>query len=221
MEIQKQKLAPILFSTPMIQAILDGRKTMTRRIVPEKIVDKYYEYDDFVTSVAPRDIPCKRTWEKEFYEERTKYRIGDILWVRETWASATDIPEFDPISGLEDYSDLFIYRADFNNGPVDWNWKPSIFMPREACRIFLEVTDVRAQKLWQLNEQDAIAEGIESFRPLPGDGPAATMYRDYTGGPWTPNPLESFKSLWRSINGDWNHDQWVWVYSFKRIEKPE
>lgn len=206
------QIKPILFSTEMVKAILDGRKTMTRRVIKSKHESGLFRVgkrvsDGLVTEITSLD------WDERPKDDCTndiqpKYKAGDILWVRETWARHLD-------------TDLFLYRSDCGNLNVGWNWKPSIFMPRQACRIFLEVTDVRAEKLGQLNEQDAIAEGIESFRPVPGDGPAVTLYRDYTGGPWTPNPLDSFKSLWISINGDWNPDQWVWVYPFKRIEKPE
>lgn len=97
-------------------------------------------------------------------------------------------------------------------------------MPREACRIFLEVTNVRAQKLGEISEQDAIEEGIlpvQSFNSGAGIS-SRQMYNNYLKEGYTELlPLDSFKSLWQSINGDWNHNQWVWVYSFKKIEKPE
>lgn len=204
-------MKPILFSTPMVQAILDGRKTMTRRVIKSKHESGLFRVCKRVTDGAITEI-TSLDWDESPKNDCTndiqpKYKVGDILWVRETWARHLD-------------TDLFLYRSDCGYIQVGWNWKPSIFMPFDACRIFLEVTDVRAEKLGEISSADAIAEGIESFRPVPGDGPSVTLYRDYTGGQWTADPIESFKSLWRSINGDWNPDQWVWVYSFKQIVKP-
>ncbi len=83
--VSRSQFKPILFSRPMVDAIMEGKKTQTRRMVPKKIVDAYYNYDDWASSVMPTDIPCSRTWDKEYFMERCKWNVNDILWVRETF----------------------------------------------------------------------------------------------------------------------------------------
>jgi hypothetical protein len=216
------EIKPILFSTPMVKAIMDGRKSMTRRIIPEKIVDEYYEYDDYCNAVMPRDcgFSCERTYEKEFYLQHAKYQPGDILWVRESWCKLWSL---DDGCQIIDGTEAFYYAADGYN-PTPFNafpdedgfiglrdcpkWRPSIFMPKEACRLFLRVTDVRAERLQDVNCDDAMDEGIS----IEGD----CYESDY---------VDKFKELWDSLNAKrgygWSVDPWVWVYSFERCEKPE
>jgi hypothetical protein len=106
-------------------------------------------------------------------------------------------------------------------------WKPSIFMPKIACRIFLEVTNVRVERLNDISESDAIAEGIYA---KPGSVSGTRWYTKFISktearleGLFTESAKECFKSLWESINGkeSWEANPWVWVYDFKRVEKPE
>lgn len=212
------KTKPILFSSPMVQAILEGRKTQTRRIIPEKIIDDYYNYDEYCNMVMPPDITCTRTYEKEFYLERCKYSINDILWVRETFCPVIDAYTF------EDKG--FKYRADKNTEDYNGCWKPSIFMPKEAARIFLKVKNIRVERLHDISESDAIAEGIQEL--LSSSMQLATqgrLFRDYSKKPELfmdgLKPIQSFKSLWQSINGNWHENPFVWVYEFELTEKPE
>jgi hypothetical protein len=187
-------MKPILFSSPMVQAILAGRKTQTRRVMNPQ-----------------------PTWVlndgKPLWPTNPKYLTGDILYVRETWSHYYD-PNGHP------YEPVIIYKADFGPEPVDWNWKPNIFMPKAAARIFLQVTDVRAERLQDITEEDAIAEGIECIHESD-----VKVYRNYLLKEklGSTNPVNSFSSLWNSINAKtspWKKNDWVWVYTFKKIENP-
>lgn len=195
-------MKPILFSTEMVQAILEGRKTQTRRFAySEEERQEAIDWD----GVLPGQ----------------KYQPGDILWVRETFIDVGEKAD-QYFGGVR-----FHYKA--NEDFVGcWPWKPSIFMPREAARIFLEVTDVRAERLQDISEEDAIAEGIKMVGENPEFGGASysgKWYDNYGKTGYTfLKPIESFQTLWQKINGKihpWESNPWVWVYTFKRIEKPE
>lgn len=179
-------MKPILFSTPMVQAIIEGRKTQTRRVVKEKVVEEYFDYDDWVSSVGkPEGVSCTRMYEKEFFLNRCSYQVGDILWVRET---------FCPLSNRK-----YLYKANhLPPAEIEFiKWKPSIFMPKEACRLFLKVTDVRAERLHDISDEDARAEGVK------------TDYGSYRHG---------FIDLWKSINGEqsWNDNPFVYALTFEK-----
>lgn len=198
---------PILFSTPMVQAILSGSKTQTRRRV--KSDANYIQWQPIVLNgyggfCDEHGKPVK-----------PKYQIGDILWVRETWQHSL-IPN--------DYC----YKADTDN-PIyldqSWKWKPSLFMPKEACRIFLEIEDVKVERLQDITEEDAINEGI--FDMYRGKGIIGNAYRNYLdkeGGydSVADDAIHSFQTLWQKINGisSWDDNPFVWVNSFKSIERP-
>jgi len=142
---------PILFSTPMVQAILDGRKTMTRRVVkPQPIVvcgrdGKAFQSEYCLDGFQKREtengrnicVPCPYG------------KIGDVLWVRETWQETTWMHKDDEFYG-------YIYKASENGkawaeNTEDWKWKPSIFMPKAACRIKLRITGIRVEQLNEIN----------------------------------------------------------------------
>ena len=187
---------PILFNTEMVRAILDGRKTQTRRIA-----FKHDEIHPFKCANYPDGWWMNGRVYKDFksmycdVRRIAPFKVDDILWVRETWA---EMP----------YG--FVYRAD-NEYPEGWDvddhWHPSIHMPRKAARIFLKVKDVRIEQLHLMDEEDAIAEGFP-------DSPACTD-----------SPLERFSVLWdKTIKRDalreygWHANPWVWVIEFERME---
>lgn len=147
--MDKSKAKPILFNTDMVRAILDGRKTVTRRVIPEHIIDKYYDYDEWCNCVMPSDIHCVRAYEKQFFIDYTRYQKGDILYVRETWKPAKN---------------GYFYKADWEKESIAdiTKWRPSIHMPKEAARIFLKVTDVRVERLQDITEEQAVKEGFNS-----------------------------------------------------------
>lgn len=215
------KERPILFSGPMVRAILEARKTQTRRVIKpqawaysedtlgQRMIYPRSGADDFGDSGRPIRYP---------------YGVpGDRLWVRETWRAFDD-------------GDVF-YRADFGDAvpvhadddPAAWMWRPSIYMPRWASRITLEVTGVRVERVQEISEDDARAEGptpnwcgdLAGWDPeehgylLPGDENADDDVADggyYYTGRW------AFAEMWDSINAKrghpWASNPWVWVIEF-------
>lgn len=193
---------PMLFSTTMVKALLDGSKTQTRRIVnPYPVIDKDsgYVYDGKLRSSY--DI---HNWKERFINDHSKCQVGDVIWVRETFGEI-DHPEL-----------KFRYKSDHLN-PKSVQWKPSLFMSKEACRLFLKVIDVRIERLQDISEDDAISEGI-----LRNHG-GFEMYYNFEKIPnYCLSAVESYKSLWRKINGkdSWLQNPLVLVYSFERVECP-
>lgn len=182
------KEIPILFSTEMVQAILAGRKTMTRRIV------KMYATSD---AHPLRQIP---EWLKE--NKTCPYgQPGDLLWVRETWSSGF-IENTKP-TGIR-------FKADDVNYNV--KWKPSLFMKKEISRIWLQVTDITVERLQEISEEDAISEGVFVYEA----GEAYRDYKYDKAGSFM-TARGSFLSLWATINGDESliANPWVWVVKFK------
>ena len=205
------KERPIIFSTPMVLAILDGRKTQTRRIM----------------KVQPdsRGTRCTNVHFEDWHGKQLKCPygwVGDILWVRETWVMHNRSKYRFYLTYQS--GDLWIkYKADgvenYETGEKIL-WKPSIFMPKHVCRIKLEITDIRVEKLCDITEKDAMAEGIKEVilsrvKYVNGD----KTWTDYSSDYWFTNPIESYRTLWESINGkgSWEKNPWVWCISFKRL----
>lgn len=190
---------PILFSDPMVRAILDGRKTQTRRIVKAKGIWSVVDREDGTKWPGGedqcgdwQDFPCPFG------------SAGDRLWVRETWSP---MPNCRPIPNPEKYDNKPAwYKAD-NDRPM-WagdKWTPSIFMSRVASRITLEITSIRAERLHGISEEDAIAEGTQC-----------------AGVPASLTNRGAFAQLWSTIHAadgpnGWAANPWVWVIGFKRI----
>jgi hypothetical protein len=201
---------PILFNTEMVRAILDGRKTQTRRPCkkqPNGSAD-FCRYDQFGTAIFT-DGAC-------LYPH---YRIGDELYVRETYG---DRAWYAAIGKLRE--DRYYYAADGKK--AGWKYKPSIHMPKEAARIFLRVTDVRVQRVQDITEQEAIAEGIENI--LVNLDIQVPMWLNYMydpkkdNDPWqacAQDAVDSFLSLWDSVYKNRQLNPWVFAYTFERIEK--
>lgn len=200
---------PILFNTEMVKAILEGRKTVTRRVIPEKILDKYYDYDDFCISVMPSDISCTREYEEEFFIKKAKYQVGDILYVRETWQC------------LNPYSDNeYIYKASCDKDYANdiGNWLPSIHMPKSIARIFLKVTNTKVERLQDITEEQAMNEGISCVYWSP-------TFNDPDSGGHDADFVEAFEELWNSTikkkdlgKYGWEENPWVWVIEFEKLE---
>lgn len=201
---------PILFSGAMVRAILEGRKTVTRRVIkgldPERLgetmtraqwqrVDRELPVSFGITYFCPYGQP------------------GDRLWVRETWAR---VGNTDP--------GYLTYRATYpeclppglENVPADirdagYRWRPSIHMPRAASRILLEITAVRVERLQEISEEQAEAEGVHRDKRM--------WFATDDGGSAFTWPQQAFEHLWRKINGaeSWDTNPWVWVVEFKRV----
>lgn len=223
---------PILFNTEMVRAILDGRKGATRRIVKGFIPnDAIWGY----TAFTPKGyISCRGTFADGYGEKFFKLPCepGDILYVRETWQcwrahryEATADIRFR--AGGDDVRLQFangstdsIDRYDFDTFVHKWfshngEWKPSLFMPKEAARIWLKVTDVSVERLNDITDKDAEREGAQPDYPF-----------DYAVDKW-PN-LEHFKEIWNGTikksdldRYGWDANPFVWVIEFEQCEKPE
>jgi hypothetical protein len=193
---------PILFSAPMVRAILDGRKTQTRRVLkfPRFIVNAL-DQEELVealnkakTKAVVERGPCDGV--------KNRYSCpygqpGDRLWVREAWSTHAI---FDPLPPRDITARSVHYWAD--GDAQTGKRRPGMFLPRWASRITLEVTGVRVERLRDISEKDAEAEGCPLDRLLARD--------------W-------YSQLWESINGpgSWDANPWVWVVAFKRIEAPQ
>jgi hypothetical protein len=199
---------PILFSGPMVRAILDGRKTVTRRVVKgaaaKWLIDFTPEFvADRANDLCPYGMP------------------GDRLWVRETWMDlrGTGVEHRPtPDSPLQRYA----YGADSPPGSASdearkdfgLKWRPSIHMPRAASRLLLEITAVRVERLQDISEKQALAEGIS-----PLSSGRFHCGHDEEGQITSKSPVTAFAWLWNGINGEgsWAENPWVWVVEFKRV----
>lgn len=209
------KERPILYSGPMVRAILEDRKTQTRRIVKGVALD-WLAPDMFSPEFVA--IPDNNLSPYGY--------AGDRLWVRETFCEFAD---YHIIDGKR-----YAYRADSEHlrtfadseqtrKELGYKWKPSIFMPRHASRITLEIVNVRVERLRDISEDDAKAEGIREL-PLQEGEPGAWWSGDVMQGSVLHgrSPVMAFRKLWDSINKDrapWESNPWVWVIEFRRIEK--
>lgn len=204
---------PILFSGEMVRAILDGRKTMTRRVVKPQPTFVYAQ-DGYG--------PLMQIHGKGVFFEGDPNgtcphgQIGDRLWVRETLAIDNTYQDENLVCST-------LYRADINAEGYDrsgtWKgglrWTPSIHMPRWASRITLEIKDVRVQRLQDISEKDAIAEGIRKS----SDGMWCGTPQNKHNFPRQHNTaFKAFADLWNSIHGTWDANPWVWVVEFRRVE---
>jgi hypothetical protein len=206
------KSRPILFSGPMVRAILEGRKTQTRRVIDRVaglgVVTCFGGSETTGYDFALRD---RRGMWNEFREDELLARCpfgvpGDELWVRETWRPQS---EFDPSpeTGAQYWADS---HAGLEKRNGDSKWRPSIHMPRWACRLTLTVTDVRVERLQGISEGDAYAEGVT----IPDHMAFAS-----NGNPELRNEARTaFCALWKSITGSesWEANPWVWVVTFER-----
>jgi len=191
------KERPILFSAPMVRAILEGRKSQTRRVVKHGQVFRFVPGGELSREERLAMYASPFKWDHSNPVHPTVDELlsccpygvpGDRLWVRETWSPGP--------GGIG-----FVYFADCPEGQHPPAWKPSIHMPRAACRITLEVVGVRTERLQEISEADAKAEGVTVY-----DG--GVCYRD------------GYAALWDQINGpgSWAANPWVWVVEVKRLE---
>lgn len=200
---------PILFSGPMVRAILEGRKTQTRRVVKPQ----------FEGETPLADLYLSGKWDKR---PRCPYgKPGDRLWVRETWRPWH---ETDHECGCGEHCDCrrtpptkVCFKANgLEIQPEDRalgvKWRPSIHMPRSASRITLEVVDVRVGRIESITEEDAKAEGA-IYHSMGG-------WQHYEGSPLYRTARGSFLHLWEKINGDESllSNPWVWVIEFKQVK---
>lgn len=246
-KVQGYDMKPILFNTEMVKALLDGRKTVTRRVVKPKYSNTHFEFkhDKYGTTFIElqNDVEGEThgkneddsTWHKllGFIEPKAPYKVGDILYVRETWQC------LNPYSEKE-----YVYRAgcDFDFAKDIDKWLPSIHMPKEAARFFLKVTGVRAEKLQDMDHDSPAKEGIRGYTK---DGELYKFAvsddwwieyhgkhkKEFKGTYWQDMPKNraiAFSYLWNStiLKEDmnrygWDANPWVWVIEFEMISKED
>lgn len=209
------KERPILFSGPMVRAILAGTKTQTRRIV-KGVGNRGVYWTDLIQDtekVDGKEVSLGFADEYGEWHKTEDYcpygQPGDRLWVRETWAQHT-------IEG-DTYT---VYRADSEPDGDGAPWRPSIFMPRAACRIVLELTAVRVERLQDISEADAQAEGVELL-------PCTYVGRCQSNSCPRHGRLDryrlAYKGLWDSLNAKrgygWDSNPWVWVLTFEQVKQ--
>ncbi|MEL2089765.1 hypothetical protein [Klebsiella pneumoniae] len=211
----------MIFNSEMVRAILDGRKTQTRRPIKWK--------QTRFTEIGERDDGSKWPWSEDaehacdFWHPCPFGAVGDRIWIRESFFPAPLEMQYTPprktmwnIAYRDGVQMEKLAPAEYN--PLIYNyerWTPSIHMPRWASRILLEITDVRVERLNAISEEDARAEGII-------DGGCLNCGEPEPCGCANPEPdaTDAFAYLWQSIYGqdNWNANPWVWVIEFKRVE---
>ena len=242
---------PILFNTEMVKAILAGQKTSTRRIIKNLSIKdceatlkngkKYKRYT--LTNVDRYGNESEDFWFDGPIEDiahdkdiiaYAPYKVGDILYVRETWST-----QYDGIHDNNGYG-IYVYKADgtiLDNSEMisSSKWHPSIHMPKVAARLFLKVTDIKAQRLQDITEDQAKAEGIKSYTKDEKVYKYAVnddWWMDYcnkhkkAGTWWQQMPTtakEAFKYLWNSCGykwpSSWSGNPWIWVIEFEKVDK--
>ena len=215
------KETPIIFSTPMVQAIQQGDKTQTRRIIKPQPIGDLAPLSEWSRGIADschdhnpdpqRLISHSHKLKGRLFPFRNEYgdligltcpygKPGDLLWVRETFAEFHDWDHFNRLLP----KGKCVYRANEYDAPVS-RWKPSIFMPKKYTRIWLKIIDIRVEGLQDITANDCLAEGIDlskthdSYHPL--------------------NQIGLLRKLWDSINGKshpWDSNPWVWVVEFEK-----
>lgn len=199
---------PILFSAPMVRALLAGTKTQTRRVV--KGIDPA-NLDSTMTKAQWRQVNRDRPVSFGPTYFCPYGQPGDRLWVRETWAFGIHA-----LAAKRDEDGPFVYAADgTTHGRLCERWRPSIHMPRHACRLILEITGVRVERLHEISEADARAEGC----PFTWDGKQYEPPLPQVDS-WQGYGRASFSLLWSQINGadSWTANPWVWVVEFRVLQ---
>lgn len=221
-------MKPILFNTEMVRAILEGRKTVTRRVVKPQPGS-----NGMVKMAEQSSYPGYWAYVDSERVIKPPYQSGDALYVRETWqfipcidcrlnenGRCNDLPvTYDDGDSIGEGS--FVYRADYPE--IDRiSWRPSIHMPREAARIFLRVTDVRVERLQAITEEDAKAEGVEKMYPYTDPEKRETAFLLSQNGTFR----AGFSKIWDNTiksadraTCDWEANPWVWVIAFERVEE--
>lgn len=205
----------------MVQAILEGRKTQTRRIVKHHLDDR---------GTRTTSVPFEDWHGKEVVCPYGK--VGGIVYVRESW----NVEQY-PVAPEGDHDELLYFYRATEKVYTDMKWRPSIHMPKEAARLFLKITDIRVERLQDISEEDAKSEGVQENVCESTAGCPSSFCKDSCIGKGEyyryskpmnfdldpcESAVESFHSLWQSINGEdsWKENPWVWVINFERIEKP-
>ena len=200
-------IKPILFNTEMVQAIMDGRKSCTRRVVKpqwEECPHCKYAHNEYIYDEMAENVYCARCGYPLEPERRPPYQPEDILYVRETWHRYTKRVGKGEGCHLEEH---YGYKASIaNSEDAEEPWKPSIHMPKKAARIWLKVTNVSVERLQDITEDGAEAEGCFDYTSTALDFP------DVWDSTIKKSDLDRY---------GWDANPWAWVIEFERCEKPK
>lgn len=201
----------LVFSEPMVKAWLAGNKTVTRRLISNRLLEKYYAYDEWCNSVMPTDIPCSREYEKKYFMDRTPYRPGETVYIKETWNIS---PLNEMLPGEVGYPwhgnrELrVIFKADFPS-PYPLHpkfgkarWRPSIHLSEKDARSHALIVSVRPERVQEITADDIRNEGTPN---TPHDNNCLIAER------------QSFIDLWESLHpGSWERNDWVWRIELRK-----
>lgn len=212
------KERPIIFNGEMVRAILDGRKTQTRRVMVRQPIQSHWatfqSYRETWKEVSPHSWIYIQTIAENPNPDQVyakcPYAVGQQLWVREKWGWST-LASMQPHPAYSQFL-IFPSACRTNDAGAFVRWRPSIHMPRWASRITLEVVGVRVERVQDIGEADAKAEGLILIEPRAWIGTRGNFYT---------SPVNAFRDLWDSINAkrgySWDMNPWVWVIEFKRV----
>ena len=191
----------------LTKAVLEGRKTMTRRVVPEKLLEAYYDYDDYVNAVAPRDIPCSREYEKEFFLRRARFNVGEVVAV----AQCLRDMGYDPRDTKHKSGAIW----GLDHTPA---WTNKMFVTASECIHQIRITNVRVERLQDISDEDCIREGI--LEDCPGVQYSFPTEIGYCGQYPFSTPREAFAALINRVSGKgtWESNPWVFVYEFELVK---
>lgn len=204
------KERPIIFSAPMVRAVLGGKKTQTRRIIKTQPSQPFggifhdgskWWTGDSLTGALIETL-------------RVPYAVGDRLWVREAWRTIG----YAPLSECVNHADIHFRASASEAEEATFRWRPSIHMPRWASRITLRVTEVRVEQLQEISQEDAKAEGMIEWQST--ERPCWAWYLREPGLAAFATPQAAFATLWRDIYGpgSWDQNPWVAAITFERID---
>lgn len=206
--IAKKQEKPMLFNGDMVRATLDDRKTQTRRVVKGMALD-WLENEKFTPDFValPENDMCPFG------------KVGDRLWVRETFGM--EVRNYGGGSGefivYKASNPAAVYCTTAAGKSLPIKWKPSIHMPRHASRIQLEITGIRVERLNDITDEDAFAEGIVPLHLQDGEQGCWFSANTNNQNLHARTAKQAFQKLWNSTGGDWNENPWVWVIEFKRV----
>lgn len=210
----------IMFSDEfgLTQAVLDGRKTMTRRIVSEKLLDKWTDYDDFCNSVSVENTPTTRQYydEKEFFIDNSSYKVGEIIAIAQSYKDSGYSPD-----SLDRHPKDLSVRGLMKNSA---GWNNKMFVKSYACKHHIKITNVKIERLQDISDEDCLKEGIVRQEVISDESPLIYAYDAFLNGEngyfasqWFKNPKEAFAVLIDKVSGKgvFQSNPYVFAYEFR------
>lgn len=201
----------------LTQAVLDGRKTMTRRIVSEKLLDRWTDYDDFCNNVSVENASTTRQYydEKEFFLDNSSYKVGEIIAIAQSYKDLGYAPD-----SLDRHPKDLSVRGLMKNSA---GWNNKMFVKSYACRHHIKIVNVKVERLQDISDEDCLKEGIARQEVISDESPFLYAYDAFLDGDnkyfasrWFKNPKEAFAVLIDKVSGKgtWESNPFVFVYEF-------